>query len=117
MVVHDADASPLDPSMGYAITFMERQQLLEILHESIPDKSKIHVNKVVTRVEQTESGAQVHTADGHVYEADMVVGADGVHSKVLREMWRMMGQKVLNGMAESESKSELNHGYRDPRLR
>lgn len=84
---------------------MERRGLLEILYESLADKTKIHLNKAVTHIEQSDVGAKVHTEDGQVYEGDIVVGADGIHSKTLREMWRMMGEQVVNGIAQSESKS------------
>lgn len=87
---------------------MERKGLLEILHHGIADKSKIHLNKAVTQIEQSDAGAKVHTEDGQVYEGDIVVGADGIHSKTIREMWRMMGEPVVNGIAQSESKSTSN---------
>lgn len=85
---------------------MERRGLLEILYDGIADKSNIHLNKAVTHVEQNDAGAKVHTEDGEVYEGDIVVGADGIHSKTLREMWRMMDEPIVNGIAQSESQSE-----------
>ena len=105
LAMNNTDARLLTYRFGYPIAFMERRALLEILHESLPDKSKIHANTGVIRVEQDESGAKVHTTEGHEYEADMVVGADGIHSKVRAEMWRMMGQTVTDKMAESEKES------------
>ncbi|KAK8073460.1 hypothetical protein PG994_004359 [Apiospora phragmitis] len=90
---------------GYPIAFMERRGLLEILYEGLEDKTKIHLNKAVTHIEQNDAGAKVHTEDGQVYEGDIVVGADGIHSKTRREMWRMMGEPIVNGIAQSESKS------------
>jgi 2-polyprenyl-6-methoxyphenol hydroxylase-like FAD-dependent oxidoreductase len=36
-----------------------------------------------------EGGVHVFTQDGSVYTGDLVVGADGVHSKVRSEMWRI----------------------------
>ncbi|KAK7947005.1 uncharacterized protein PG986_011326 [Apiospora aurea] len=57
------------------------------------------------RIEQSGAGARVYTDDGEVYEGDIVVGADGIRSKILREMWRMMGEPVVNDFAQSESKN------------
>ncbi|KAK8004901.1 FAD binding monooxygenase [Apiospora arundinis] len=92
-------------TFGYPLAFMERRGLLEILYDGIADKSNIHVNKAVTHVEQNDAGAKVHTEDGEVYEGDIVVGADGIHSKTLREMWRMMGEPIVNGISQSESQN------------
>lgn len=91
--------------LGYPIAFMERRGLLEILHNAPSDKSKIRVNTNVARIEKGEGGAKVLTTDGREYEADLVVGADGIHSTVRREMWRLMGQMVVSNMAESEKQS------------
>jgi FAD dependent monooxygenase len=59
------------------------------LHASFEDTSHIHVNKKVVDIATTEGAAHVFTEDGNVYTGDLVVGADGVHSKVRSEMWRI----------------------------
>ncbi|CEL11273.1 ausM [Aspergillus calidoustus] len=73
---------------GYPIVSLDRQKVLEILHDRYPAKSNIHINKRVTEIRQTEREAQVVTDDGAVYKGDLVVGADGIHSAVRAEMWR-----------------------------
>ncbi|KAK1999781.1 FAD/NAD(P)-binding domain-containing protein [Colletotrichum falcatum] len=73
---------------GYASLFMERHDLLCVLYKHLRDKDRVVLNKKVRRVETLEGGALVHAVDGSVFEADMVVGADGVRSAVRREMWR-----------------------------
>ncbi|RCI09390.1 hypothetical protein L249_3726 [Ophiocordyceps polyrhachis-furcata BCC 54312] len=87
---------------GYPISFMERRKLLEILYSALPDKTKVHVSKEVRRIEQDdveEKGVvSVWTADGDVYEGDVVVGADGVRSQTRAEMQRMAS---LSGNAET----------------
>lgn len=73
--------------MDFAI--LERRQLLEVLYTGLRDKSRVHTGKQVTSVLPTESGVSVTTADGARYDGDLVVGADGVHSFVRSEMWRI----------------------------
>ncbi|KAM0363037.1 hypothetical protein ACHAPK_011296 [Fusarium culmorum] len=63
--------------------------LLQVLHNNIKHKDRILPNKRVTRVELTNGGARVHTKDGDTFDGDIVVGADGIHSKIRDEMWRI----------------------------
>lgn len=87
--------------LGYPFSFMERQFLLQSLYYNINDKSKVLLNKRVSRVEQARDGVTVYCQDGSRYEGDVVVGADGVHSVVRGEMWRHMSVEY-GSLAESE---------------
>ena len=73
---------------GYPVSFLDRQKLLAILYNGLKDNGKIQRRKEVIRVEQLDTAIRVLTRDGSWYEADLVVGADGVHSGVRSEMWR-----------------------------
>ncbi|KAH8552031.1 hypothetical protein BGW37DRAFT_466643 [Umbelopsis sp. PMI_123] len=75
---------------GYCINFMERKDLLAVMYDAQPNKSKLLSDKKVDHVEQTEKGVKVTTSDGSVYEGDIVIGADGVWSKIRQEMWNVM---------------------------
>lgn len=75
-----------DERLGFDTFFMERWRLLEILYESIEDKSKIHPSTRVVSVVNHATGATVTTADGTRTSCDFVAGADGVHSIVRREI-------------------------------
>ncbi|QPC74549.1 hypothetical protein HYE68_005301 [Fusarium pseudograminearum] len=79
----------LEKGTGYSYTFIDRQMLLQILHNNIKHKDRILPNKRVTLVELTSDGARVHTKDGSTFDGDIVVGADGIHSKIRDEMWRI----------------------------
>lgn len=71
---------------------MERQKLLAILYTALPDKSKVRVKKAVSRIEQpTGEDVRVYTVDGEVYHADLVIGADGVHSSIRTGLWEETG--------------------------
>lgn len=59
--------------------------LLQVLYDMIEHKDRILTGKRVARLEMSDVElARVHTKDGSVYEGDIVVGADGVHSATLR---------------------------------
>ncbi|POR36054.1 FAD binding domain-containing protein [Tolypocladium paradoxum] len=93
-------------SFGYPIAFLERRKLLEILFNALPEKTKVQVNKTVSDIEQyTEDGKggiRVRTLDGDVYDGDLIVGADGVHSRTRSEMWRMSSSLTPNKIPVSE---------------
>ncbi|TDZ15108.1 FAD-dependent monooxygenase ctvC [Colletotrichum orbiculare MAFF 240422] len=62
--------------------------MLKERHGHIKEKDRLLVNQKVVRIDGLADRAVVYTAAGDVFEAQMVVGADGVHSAVRREMWR-----------------------------
>lgn len=81
---------------------MERQKLLAILYSALPDKSKVRVNTTVSRIEQPAGeGVRVQTVGGEVYHADLVVGADGVHSSIRSQLW------------EATNSSEIDRTFHD----
>jgi len=84
---------------------MERRFLLQSLYDNINDKSRILLNKRVSRIEQGHDGITVYCQDGTEYEGDVVVGADGVHSAVRGEMWRHMSVEHAS-LVESEKTGE-----------
>ncbi|KAG6029618.1 hypothetical protein E4U41_000303 [Claviceps citrina] len=77
-------------SYGYPVSFLERQKFLHILYSRLKGKKHVHTRKRVVSIADGDgaSKAVVRTDDGAEYAADMVVGADGVHSIVRSEIWR-----------------------------
>lgn len=62
--------------------------LLKVLYDNLSFKDRVLTRKRVVRVDTVEGFVHVQTEDGSKYKGDIVVGADGVHSAVRREMWR-----------------------------
>ncbi|KAF4811553.1 FAD-dependent monooxygenase andE [Colletotrichum siamense] len=101
VVFRDAKGKPISSSpgptisermekhAGYASLWVDRQMLLQILYDNLKQKDKVLTNKRVVHVETSSTGVVVKTEDGSTYAGDILVGGDGVHSKVRQEMWRI----------------------------
>ncbi|OLN86855.1 FAD-dependent urate hydroxylase 4 [Colletotrichum chlorophyti] len=79
----------LEYRTGYPSIFIDRQMLLQVLYDNLKNKDRVLPSKRVKHVEVIKNGVQVHTEDGSVFDGDIVVGADGIHSTVRKEMWRL----------------------------
>ncbi|PLB44093.1 FAD/NAD(P)-binding domain-containing protein [Aspergillus steynii IBT 23096] len=77
----------IEARLPYPVSFLERQRVLKILYDRFPDKTKIHTNKRVASVDHLPNEVRVHWEDGYRFAGEIVAGADGVHSKIRREMW------------------------------
>ncbi|UQC81979.1 FAD binding domain-containing protein [Colletotrichum lupini] len=84
-----ANIQHLEARLGYPSIFIDRQMLLQVLFDNLKNKDKVIPEKRVEKVELLKEGVRVHTKDGSVFEGDIVVGADGIHSTVREEMWRI----------------------------
>ncbi|KAJ2988242.1 hypothetical protein NUW58_g4083 [Xylaria curta] len=78
----------LEHKTGYPQLFIDRQTLLQVLFNNLKFKDRVLTRKRVTRVVTVEGLVHVETQDGSTYTGDIVVGADGIHSAVRKEMWR-----------------------------
>ncbi|KAL5338173.1 FAD/NAD(P)-binding domain-containing protein [Aspergillus crustosus] len=92
---------------GLPLAFLERRGLLRILAEGLEfegeggeGENRVLCGKEVERVERIRGNGGngeivvVRTKDGGSFEGDLVVGCDGVHSRVRREMWRISAEEV-----------------------
>ena len=66
--------------------------LIQILYDNLKDKSPVRTGQGVQHVEQFPGGIRVRTTDGSVFTGELLVGADGIHSTVRKEMWREADQ-------------------------
>jgi len=72
-------------SHGREFHFFKRSDLIELLYNSLPDRERrVIPGKAVILVEQDDTGVKVSCQDGSVYEGDIVLGCDGVHSTIRR---------------------------------
>ncbi|CAH0047714.1 unnamed protein product [Clonostachys solani] len=74
--------------LGYPMIFIDRQMLIQVLYSNLNHKERVLTSKRVISVDILEASAEVTTKDGQVFSGDIVVGADGIHSTVRKEMWR-----------------------------
>ncbi|KOC15798.1 FAD binding monooxygenase [Aspergillus flavus AF70] len=96
----------VDERFGYPIAFLDRQKFLEILHTSYPDPSNIHTNCRVTHIRRHDSHMEVVTSSGQEYTGDLVVGADGVHSVIRSEMWKLADALEPGRVSKREKRSK-----------
>nr|QBA88952.1 hypothetical protein PM-122-9-1376 [Penicillium brasilianum] len=95
---------------GYPIISIDRQKVLETLYERYPHKSNVLVNKKVMNVRLSGKGVSVVTEDGSAYDGDLVVGADGIHSRIRSEMWRLADENHP-GLITSQDKKAFTVEY------
>jgi len=67
---------------GYPMTVLSRKDLLQVLYDGIKDKSKCLAHTSVVSFHEDNEGVEVKCEDGTTYTGSILIGADGVHSKV-----------------------------------
>ncbi|CAH0028458.1 unnamed protein product [Clonostachys rhizophaga] len=101
----------LEERHGYPFIFIDRRSLLQILFDNLKHKDRVHLGKKVAIVDMGEQGVKVTTADGDTLEGDILVGADGVHSRVREEMWRI-GERIQPGVFLEDRESPVSCRYK-----
>ncbi|KAJ5233819.1 monooxygenase [Penicillium citrinum] len=90
---------------GYGFHWCDRTTVLEVLYENVKDKSKVIPNKRVETVQYAADSVSVTTIDGSIYSGDILIGTDGIHSRVRKEMNRYAENFGLGEIyTEQESK-------------
>ena len=59
------------------------------MYENLKDQSKIKLQKRISKVDHNKNEVIVLCEDGTAVSGDVLVGCDGVHSKVRHELWRL----------------------------
>lgn len=98
---------------GCRFLLLERREFLQHLYDSLPSKSPIKTGCAVTGISDSEDGVRVFLADGSHEDGDMVIGCDGVASRVRQIMWYNANKTIPNTITDGEMKCEysgcLNH--------
>ncbi|OJJ99081.1 hypothetical protein ASPACDRAFT_60898 [Aspergillus aculeatus ATCC 16872] len=76
----------LQQYLKYPTIFMERSEMLRILKSQIADPRKLHRQSPVVTYDETPEGITVTTADGQRFQGSILIGADGIHSRVRQLM-------------------------------
>jgi 2-polyprenyl-6-methoxyphenol hydroxylase-like FAD-dependent oxidoreductase len=79
----------LERRHGYGFIFIDRQRLLQILYDNLRQKDRVRLNTRVVDVEMTDTEVRVTTSGKEQIVGHVLVGADGIHSRVRSEMWRI----------------------------
>ncbi len=91
---------PLDQSIrryGSNYYIMHRGDLHRLLCEAVP-ASSIHLNKRCAGIELRDQSAKIAFDDGTSAEADVVIGADGIHSAVRKHVFGGAGARYAGTM-------------------
>lgn len=81
------DYRPLYEAGKLAVgALVHRAHLLDVLYRSLP-AGTVHFGATARKIEALPDRVRVETERGAVFEADLLVGADGIHSQVRRELF------------------------------
>ncbi|KAF3058925.1 hypothetical protein GL218_09588 [Daldinia childiae] len=88
---------------GYGLKVTHRPLFIEALYQSLPDsaKARIKVKKHVFKVNVSDDGVVVECTDGTVERGSIVIGLDGVHSRVRQCMQAMEEGRAAPSISET----------------
>lgn len=98
---------------GAPFLTIHRADLLDVLLVQLPDDA-IHLDAACTGVENRDHSAVAHFENGRAAEADIVVGADGIHSAVRESLFgqiapRFTGCICWRGLVPREALADPRH--------
>ncbi|KAF1913791.1 hypothetical protein BDU57DRAFT_520810 [Ampelomyces quisqualis] len=95
----------LSEKFDMPVILFDRQRCVTHLYDGLPDKSKVRTSARVDRIEHTETGVKVYLTDGTFEEGDIVIGADGVHSRVRQVMWDYAAEHEPDTIPDSDKQA------------
>lgn len=107
----DARTDEMEARYGEPVVAIHRAALHEILiHALKPDTLRLGMN--CAKFEQDEAKVTVHFENGETDSADVLIGADGIHSVVRKQMFpevqlRYSGYTAWRGVVETEDEAAL----------
>ncbi|GAB1213226.1 hypothetical protein ATERTT37_002375 [Aspergillus terreus] len=104
------DKGVVAPAAGYDTRTLNRQLFLRILYNHLPDQSKVLEHHCVVDITEETDSMRVILSDGTEYVADLVVGADGVHSKMREIMWEKANATIPHFISAAEKRC-MSHNH------
>jgi len=110
-ILKDAHMNEMEAQYGEPIVAIHRTALHDILINALKPNT-LTLNVGFVKFEQDESKVFVHFDNGQTGSADLLIGADGIHSAVRKQMFpeiqlRYSGYTAWRGVVETESESAL----------
>lgn len=107
----DAAIGDMETKYGEPVVAIHRADLHEILVNALAPDTLV-LNTSCTRFEQDENGVTVHFDSGESAAANLLIGADGIHSILRKQMFpdiglRYSGYTAWRGVVETENESAL----------
>ena len=75
-----------------------RGDIERVLHDALPDKAVLRYASEIASFDNSERGVAVTLTNGSSLEADLLVGADGIHSAVRSQLYPDEGAPIWNGV-------------------
>lgn len=110
-VLSSTSTGELEERFGEPTIAIHRADLHEILLDALP-QGTVRLNKRCERFEEDEENISVSFTDGEIARADLLVGADGIHSVVRRQLFpevklRYSGYTTWRGVVETRDEAAL----------
>lgn len=93
------------------MVFIDRQQLVQILYDSLKEPSRVLVNQGVVDVETYPGGVQVHTKNNDTFTGEILVGADGIHSTVRKAIYNIAEREKPGHLSKKELDGEFKYQW------
>lgn len=89
---------------GYDFLVIERQQLIKILYDNLPDRNRVLQGKSVSSVIHHHDSVRVILDDGSQEGGDILVGCDGVNSTIRETLWEHANGKIHGAVPATEKR-------------
>ena len=97
VIMRQERAGRMAERYGAAFVTIHRADLLDALSHALPEQF-VHLGAACTSIETDDNAAVARFADGRKIEADIVIGADGIHSTVRDSLFGQIEPHFWRGM-------------------
>jgi len=104
-------------SLGGRLFSLMRGDVERELHASLPERVRLRLGTTITDLRQSPTGAEIALSDGEHVTADLLVGADGIHSELRarlfgpeRQFLRYLGFHTAAYLFDSSTVRKLAEG-------